>query len=149
MLWACGKHGGQAHNAYGGTLKERDRFEDLVVDGTITLNLVYRADISVPQCLFDIILKTRGRFNLLNTREKFRSETVDASSLNSFWIYGPCCAVRAIDVLLLWLAAQQSAFSDDWCVPSIGYWMRSRPDIEVGPDREKEKAGCNFPRRAT
>lgn len=24
MVWACGKHGEQTHDAYGGTLKERD-----------------------------------------------------------------------------------------------------------------------------
>ena len=64
MVWACGKHGGQTHDVYGGTLKERDRLEDLVADGTITLKLACRTDIIIVQCLFDIILRTRCRFNL-------------------------------------------------------------------------------------
>jgi len=55
MVWACGQHGGQTHDAYGATLKERGLLEDLVVDGTLPLKLACRTDIIVVQFLFDII----------------------------------------------------------------------------------------------
>jgi len=66
----------------GATLKERDRLEDLVVDGTIPLKLACRMDIIFVQYLFDIILKTRCQFNLLNTREKFPSGTLMPATKN-------------------------------------------------------------------
>lgn len=137
----------------GGTLKERDLLEDLVVDGTIPLKLACRTDIIVVQFLFDIILKTCCQFNLLNNGEEFHSGTLRPATSTVSGICGPSSASRATDVLLLLLlAAQPSAFSDDWCFPSIslGWWRGglSRPDIEVVSDRETEKAGCNFPPRA-
>jgi len=116
MRWSgrVANMGGQTHDAYGGTLKERDRLEDLVVDGTIPLKQACRTDIIVVQFLFDIILKTRFRFNLLNAREKFHSGTLMPATSTVSGICGPFSTSRATDVLLLLLlAVQQSAFSDD------------------------------------